>query len=378
MFKETSMPVRPPRLNAVPSKLLAWFITVTFGVAITGCGFDQEKAKIWLVTRSPEAPSTVQARYAEPSAVRPLAPGDKVDSLFKRNLPADGFVLQRLTDRSYWFQARFYGTLFHVGDKGVLLFDPPENRGRQLLAAIRSVTDKPVSTVVYSYYHADHIADARFFIEENTKSGRKTRVIASSATRTKMQRLNSALPLPAETVDWPRGSFQFEDIQVELHGFEHAAHTSDHGIWYLPSEKIAHVLDLVNPDQPPFTGFADAETFVEYESNLDQLDRLGWVFLSGGHGNIGSKADVAFHRRYTSDLKQAVKTAIEQTPVGAGVGTLSLFRINSHTPLYTAWLEEVAKRAAELMRPKYGQYYGFEAGVIRNAMLVTLSQNGFK
>lgn len=378
MLKDTSRFARPSKRNMAANKILVWCITFTLCVATSGCGFNLEQAKIWLVTRSPEPPSTVQARYVEPSAARPLVAGEKVDSLFKRNLPADGFVLQRLTGRSFWFQSRFYGTLFYVGNKGVLLFDPPENRGPQLLAAIHSVTDKPVSTIVYSYYHADHIGDARVFIEDNNRAGRKTRVLASSATQAKMLRLNSVLPLPTETVDWPRGSFQFEDILVELHGFEHAAHTSDHSIWYLPTEKIAHVLDLVNPDQPPFTRFADAETFIEYESNLNQLDKLDWVFLSGGHGNIGSKADVAFHRRYTVDLKQAVKTAIMQTPVGAGIGPLSLFRMNSHTPLYTAWQDEVAKRAADLMRPKYGQYYGFETGVIRNAVLVALSQNGFK
>jgi glyoxylase-like metal-dependent hydrolase (beta-lactamase superfamily II) len=378
MLEETSMFAWPSRRKAPARRLLIWFMTITLCVATTGCGFNLEQAKIWLITRSAEPPSTVQAHYVEPSAVHALVPGDKVNALFKRNLPADGYVLQRLTERSFWFQTRFYGTLFYVGDKGVMLFDPPENRGPQLQAAIRSVTDKPVSTIVYSYYHADHIGAAGVFIEDNNKAGRKTRVLASSATRAKMQRLNSVLPLPTETVDWPHGSFQFEGIVVELHGFEHAAHTSDHSIWYLPSEKIAHVLDLVNPDQPPFTGFADAETFIEYESNLDQLNRLDWVFLSGGHGNVGSKADVAFHQRYAVDLKQAVKTAIEHTPVGAGIGPLSLFRINSHTPLYTAWQEEVAKRAADLMRPTYGQYYGFEAGVIRNAVLVALSQNGFK
>lgn len=363
-----------------------WFLlfTIAAGVFVVSTldrarmQLMRENVKIWLVSLPAEPPSTVRARYVEPSAQRRLAPGEKIDNLFKRNLAADRYVLQRLTERSYWFQSRFYGTFFYVGDESVLVFDPPESSGPKLLTAIRSVTDKPVSTVVYSYFHAGHIGDARVFIAENERAGRPTRVWASSATKSKMQRLNSHLPLPTDTVDWPRGAFQFETLRVELHGFEHAAHTSDHGIWYLPSERIAHLPDLVNPDQPPFTGFADAENFIEYESNLEMLERLDWEHLSSSHGNVGSKDDMVFHRRYVNDLKEAVRTAVEQTPVGAGIGPLDIVRINSHTPIYTAWLDQVAKRTAELMRPTYGEYYGFEAGVIRNAMLVALAQNGFK
>jgi glyoxylase-like metal-dependent hydrolase (beta-lactamase superfamily II) len=362
-------------------KTLAWIAVglaiSILAIALTLGGHSREQVLIKLLMLVPDAPSTVSARYVEPSATTVLAPGEKIKALFKKNI-SESYVLQRLGDQTYWFQARFYGALFLVGDDGVLAFDPPEHHGKEMLAAIRAVTDKPITTVVYSYYHADHIAGAKIFIEENRAAGITTKIVSSSATAAKMARLESTLPRPTETIPWPRGQFKFENTVIELHGFEHAAHTSDHGIWYIPSEKIAHVPDLINPDQPPFTGFADAETFVEYESNINQLDNLDWVYLSGGHGNVGAKADVVFHKTYVSDLKQAVHTAIEQTPVGAGINPLSVLNINSHTPIYTAWLEEIAKRAADIMRPKYGQYYGFEAGMARNAMLITLTYNGFK
>ena len=82
-----------------------------------------------------EAPSTVEARYVEPSAKTPIKPGEKIDSLFTRNMKQP-YVLQRLTDRSYYFQRLFYSTTFYVGDRGVLLFDALEGRGSQLLKAI--------------------------------------------------------------------------------------------------------------------------------------------------------------------------------------------------------------------------------------------------
>src|SRR5690554_3623710 len=73
----------------------------------------------------PEAASTVGATYVEPSATKPIKPEDKIDNLFARNMEQP-YVLQRLTDRSYFFQRFFYSTTFYVGDEGVLLFDAPE------------------------------------------------------------------------------------------------------------------------------------------------------------------------------------------------------------------------------------------------------------
>ena len=34
------------------------------------------------------------------------------------------FVLQRVTERVWWVTRQFYGSLFYVGERGVLLFDP--------------------------------------------------------------------------------------------------------------------------------------------------------------------------------------------------------------------------------------------------------------
>jgi hypothetical protein len=35
------------------------------------------------------------------------------------------FVLQRVTERTWWVTRQFYGFLFYVGKRGVLLFDSP-------------------------------------------------------------------------------------------------------------------------------------------------------------------------------------------------------------------------------------------------------------
>lgn len=322
----------------------------------------------------PEAPSTVQATYVDPSSTRTLQPAEKVGRLYTRNATQD-YVLQRLTQRTYWVQRQYYGTIFYVGDTGVLLFDPLEDRGEQIIKAIAEVTKLPVTAIVYSHDHADHIGDARIFTGAAAKAGTELRIIASEATAAKMRFLRSALPMPTETAAWPRGSFEFEGLTVELHGFERAAHTDDHGIWLLARERVAHLPDFVNPDQPPFWAFAGSETYAYYKANIEQLAGLDWTYLSGGHGNVGSAADIAFYRQFLADLEKAVGAALGKVAWGTGVDAA---KINAHTALLPAWLDAVAEGATNALRQKYGDYYGFEAATPRNAAMVAQSMFSYK
>lgn len=317
----------------------------------------------------PEATPTTEATYVVPSATRELMPGEKIGSLFDLNRKQP-YILQKLSPRSWWYERQFYSTVFFVGEKGVLLFDPMKGHAEFLRLAIKEVTELPVTAIVYSHYHADHIGDAGIFVQDASRAGMKIRIIASQATARKLAFLRSELPKPGETVKWPMGSFQFEDLTVDLWGFERGAHSDDGAVWTLEGEGVAHVPDLINPDQLPYLVFAGAQDFVYYESNLDQLQRLEWRHLSGGHGNVGSKEDLDFYRMYLGDLKSAVGKAMGEVTWGYGIDP---DKVRSHMSFFPAWINGIAAKVADAMRPKYGSYYGFEAGIARNAETVAMS-----
>ena len=313
-----------------------------------------------------EAPSTVGAEYVEPSPTRILQPGQKLDRLTGRNL-AQPYVLQRLTERTYWFQRQFYGTTFYVGDQGVLLFDALQWRSQQLRQAVREVTALPVTAVVYSHDHADHIGDAPAIVEAATAAGADLRIIATRATAEKMAYLGSQLPRPTEVIDWPDGSFAFEGLRVEAHGFLRPAHTDDHAVWLLVGERVLHAPDLLNPDQLPFRNLAGAENFVYHEANLKQAAGLDWTLLNGGHGNIGARADVEFQLRFLGDLRQAVAGAMNAEVWN---DYLDPSRGNNHAAYTEAWSQAVIRRATDALRGEYGRYYGFEVSTPLTAALV--------
>jgi glyoxylase-like metal-dependent hydrolase (beta-lactamase superfamily II) len=160
-----------------------------------------------------------------------------------------------------------------------------------------------------------------------------------------------------------------------MHGFERGAHTDDHAVWLLAGEKVAHLPDLINPDQPPFWAFAGSENFVYYEANLEQLAQLNWSYLSTGHGNVGSKEDITFYRTFLADLRQAVSKALSEVPWGTGVDAA---RLNAHTAFLPAWYAAIAKQATDALRPKYGAYYGFEYATPRNAEMVAIAMFSYR
>lgn len=316
--------------------------------------------------------STSNATYVEPSATRLLQQGEKLKDIFYLNVETPYFV-QRLTERTYFFGGGFYTTTFYVGNEGVLLFDPVENQGPNLLQAIKEITPLPVKAILYSHTHADHICSTRYILSR--LKDENVRIIASSATAEKMEDVKCSLPRPTETVAWPSGIVKFEDLIVELHGFVRAAHCDDSAAWLLKEEKILHHPDLINGDQPPFYRFATAENYLYFRRNVEQLGSLDWDWATLGHGNVGSKSDVTYSLQYLDDIEAAVKEGMGAVKFGV-VGDMTAY--SNHATLMVTFQNEIRKVALETMKPKYGKTYGFETSVPGNIEMVMLSAISYR
>ncbi|HCQ3099157.1 TPA: MBL fold metallo-hydrolase, partial [Escherichia coli] len=305
--------------------------------------------------------STVNASYVEPSAEKIISPSDKLNNLFERNM-SQPYILQKIGERTYYVQRYFYSTTFYVGDKGVLLFDAPEGRGKYLLQAIRDVTPLPVTALVYSHYHVDHIGDSPFWNDEAKKEGVNLRIIASKATAEKMQFMNSRLPVATQVLSKKDDQFKFEKQTIELHRFVKAGHTDDHSVWLLKQEKVAHSPDLLNPDQLPMMGFAVSDTLVYHDSNLRQVEMLDWKYFIGGHGNIGSHDDFKFQRQFLNDLRDTTIKVRKEESFGKFMNKTA----NNHADFARAQREAIIKKVTEVLRPKYGHMYGYDASMPAN------------
>jgi glyoxylase-like metal-dependent hydrolase (beta-lactamase superfamily II) len=264
-----------------------------------------------------EPVSTTGASYVEPSATDLIKPGQRVAHLFPRSVMEE-YVLQRVTERVWWVSRHFYGSLFYVGTRGVLLLDPFLGGADATLRAIASVTDLPVTAVVYSHFHADHVGGARRLFE---LLAAPPRVIGSENTAIWMERFGSDLPRPADVLEWPSGTFSFEDVTLRLRGLPRPGHAPDHAVFLLEEERVGHSADLINIDQLPFGGFAGQEPLVLFKPNLEFARSLEFDWFCGGHGNIGEKSDFDFYLTYLDEVAELVR---EYAPRPESVPDLSL------------------------------------------------------
>lgn len=310
-----------------------------------------------------EAPSTVNATYVAESATDALEPGKKIENLFNKNVTQD-YILQRLTDRIWFFQVQFAGTMFYVGDEGVLLIDAAEGRADAINAGIDEVTDLPITALLYSHNHADHIGDASVLAEQIPG----LRIIATEATAGLMERLGSSHPAPTEVIDADANTFRFEDLTVRVVPLEHSGHARDHAIYVPEGTGVIHVPDIFNPDQPPFWAFAGAESYLGYRDMIETVGSLEWDYLSGGHGNVGSRHDIEFYLTYLDDIEAAVAEAIANVPRGTGIENPET--INNHAAYISTWITALGRYATDVLRPTYGDYYGFEYSTPKNAEMV--------
>src|SRR5919112_400014 len=78
-------------------------------------------------------------------------------------IPSKGYLVEEIRDDLFWVTEGAYNTIFLVTDEGVVAIDAPPTIGKNYLKAISEVTDKPITHVIYSHAHIDHIGAAGMF-----------------------------------------------------------------------------------------------------------------------------------------------------------------------------------------------------------------------
>jgi glyoxylase-like metal-dependent hydrolase (beta-lactamase superfamily II) len=66
----------------------------------------------------------------------------------------------------------------------------------------------PVTTIVYSHFHVDHVGDGKFSVDEAQKAGNKLRIVASKETADTVAFMKSRLPQPTLVLARLKDSFK--------------------------------------------------------------------------------------------------------------------------------------------------------------------------
>jgi glyoxylase-like metal-dependent hydrolase (beta-lactamase superfamily II) len=224
----------------------------------------------------------------EPDHVRP-------EYLARGELEQKGYHVEELSDGFYWVTNGFYDAGFVVTGEGVIAIDAPPNLGENMLAAIEEVTDAPVTHVVYSHWHSDHIGAAAMF-------GDKVKIIAHDITRDLLARWPDPLrPLPTETFS-KDATLDVGGVKLEL-AYKGENHCPGNIFIYAPKQKVLTKIDIVSPGFSVFFHCDASENMTGWIEAHDQILEYDFNALIAGHvTRYGTRADVEAAREYVNDI----------------------------------------------------------------------------
>ena len=146
----------------------------------------------------PPTPAPVPAGAPAPAAPAPAAPAAKVAEI------------EKVKDNLYILKGGGGNTAAFITEKGVVVVDTKlAGWGQAILDKIKTVTDKPVSTIINTHTHGDHIGSNEFF-------GAKVETVVQENTKANMEKMDAfkgdKAPVPA------REDLQGQDVPRQRQG----------------------------------------------------------------------------------------------------------------------------------------------------------------
>lgn len=220
--------------------------------------------------------------------------------------PTTGYYLEHLGSGTYFITEGAYQTMFLVSTIGVIVVDCPPTIGYNLKAAIKSVTDKPVTHFVYSHSHADHVGGAYIFND----------TVQEYIAHEKTQENLGLLLAPDPRRPMPNAVFKNEkrvrvgNQTLEL-SYKGPNHHPGNIFIYAPAVKTLMLVDVVWPGWVPYPGLGQPASLPDWIRAHDQILEYDFTIFLGGHlERYGTREDVLLQQEYAKDLQNNCAAAL--------------------------------------------------------------------
>jgi glyoxylase-like metal-dependent hydrolase (beta-lactamase superfamily II) len=237
---------------------------------------------------------------------------------------------------------------FVVTPAGVVVIDAlgSPQLARELLAEIRRVANRPVTHVILTHYHADHIYGLQEFRSQGAKiiahrAGREYLLSDTAAARLQASRTELAPWIDAATQLVEADQWLDARTELDIGGVKlvvqpvGAAHTPEDLVVLLPAERVLFAGDLVFRGRIPFVGQADSGQWIR---SLGALLAMDVAVVVPGHGALSTSArtDLELTRDYLVFLRKAMgQAARDMEPFDDAYARTDWSRFE-HLPLFRA------------------------------------------
>jgi glyoxylase-like metal-dependent hydrolase (beta-lactamase superfamily II) len=253
-----------------------------------------------------------------------------------------------------------YVSPFLVSKDGVLAVDPINRDVAKLYReGIAAVTDAPVTKIVYSHDHRDHIVGADVL-------GPNADLYAHPGTLATIKaRGDTDIPAPTILID-DGDQIKIGTRSVGVHYFGPNHGDSNIALSFTTNAGMMLVwVDTIEIGIAPYRSLPDTN-FNGYLHSLEKAIALESDWVLGGHSGPGSSVWLENFRDYFLDMRDALSKAdaeIEKPP-----GEYSIAASEKY-------ISAVVEHAVNQLRPKYGHWLGFEEWARMNAQTIRMAIN---
>ena len=184
-----------------------------------------------------------------------------------------------------------------VTPDGVVLIDTKNDRVHDdLVAKVKSVTDRPIRYAVLTHSHADHSSGAAKL------QAMGVTVIGTVATRENMVRTNAPGAPQVTYTGYSQVVLGGKEVQL----LEFRGHTRGDTVALIPSARVVVAGDLVTtPDSiPTIVNYGDGGSWSDLGSTLDEVAKLDFDTLIGGHGPALTRAEFLKYRDRIAAIRE--------------------------------------------------------------------------
>lgn len=232
--------------------------------------------------------------YSQISDFAPVPP-DSAARTHLSDLSQKGYYVDEIGDGVHYVSNGGYDCMFVRSGGGVIAVDAPATLGNVLTSAIKEVTDEPVTHLVYSHHHADHIGAASIF-------GPDVTIIAHDKTREMLTRFpDPNRPEPTETFTTD-ATLDVNGVRLDL-SYKGQNHCEGNIFVYAPQHKVLAAIDIFVPGWSYFRGCNASEGLRGWVQAHDQILDYDFETIVCGHVNRwGTRDDARTAREYVNDM----------------------------------------------------------------------------
>ena len=242
--------------------------------------------------------------------------------------------VEKIKDNLFILKGGGGNTSVFVTANGVVVVDAKNpGWGQPILDKIKTLTDKPITTLINTHTHGDHVsgnvefpATVDIIVQENTKTNMMKMIPNSTAAdqavpaQTIFQQ-NGGKGLPKRTFKDKMTLFKGAD-EVDLYYFGRG-HTNGDAFVAFPALRVLHAADIFSGKNLPLldanNGGSAAEIGETLQKALDGVKNVDTIIT--GHSTQMTPADmreyIAFNREFLNDVRTAKKAGKSADEIAA-------------------------------------------------------------